>query len=608
MRIGIRGAAPVLVMARAAAPVMARVAALIIVMLAASTAVPPPADAQHSREAPEPSTGRAAKKLATGKRYMVAAANPHAVRVGVEILEAGGSAVDAAIAIQMILNLVEPQSSGIGGGAFLVYWNGPEKRITTYDGRETAPAAARTGLFDRHLDDKGRMRDFRAAVRSGAAVGVPGLVAMLALAHKRHGKLPWARLLRPAIRLSREGFRVSPRLHRLIAAVPTLKRHRAARGYFFTSDGRPLPVGYRRRNAAFAATLSALARNGPRWFYRGPIAREIVAAVRRAPGAPGRMTLEDLARYQAVERPAVCGSYRKHRVCGMGPPSSGAIALLQMLGQLERFDLSKHRPTSVEVAHLIAETGRLAFADRNRWVGDPAYVRVPVRAMIDPKYLEGRSALIQPGRALKRGRPGRLPGIRGAVPPAGPALELPSTSHFVVVDGQGNIVSMTSTIENAFGSQIMVGGFLLNNELTDFSFRDRVNGRRVANRVEGGKRPRSSMTPTIIFRPDGSPLLGIGSPGGSSIIGYVLRAVTGVIDWRLPLDKAVALPHVVNRNGPTDLEAGTDAAKLAEALRKQGHKVRIRPMTSGLHGVYFRTDGSLVGAADPRREGLAAGK
>lgn len=572
-----------------------------------------PAAAQSSppgatREAPEPPTGRKAKPTVTAKRYMVAAANPHAVRAGLEILKAGGGAIDAAIAVQLALNLAEPQSSGIGGGAFMLYWDAATRRLTTYDGRETAAAADGPNIFARFVGPGGRTINFRTAVRTGTAVGVPGVLALLARAHRQHGRLPWARTFEPGIRLAEAGFRISRRLHLQIGGTPTLRLRRATRAYFFASDGKPLPVGYLRRNPAFARTLRAIAANGPRWFYRGPIARDIVRAVRTAQPHPGSMSLADLGAYRALERPPVCGDYRGYKVCGMGAPSSGGIALIQMLGQLQRFDLAKFKPGSVDAAHLLAETGRLAFADRNRWVGDPDFVRVPVRAMLDPAYLAGRGDLIRLDKSMGVAKPGRLPRIRGAVPPAGRALEIPSTSHFSIVDAQGNIVSMTTTIENGFGAQMMVGGFLLNNQMTDFSFVGSVRGRPVANRVEGGKRPRSSMSPTIVFRPDGSPFLVIGSPGGSSIIGYVLRAVTGVIDWKLPLDRALALPHVVNRNGPTDLEAGMVEAGLAKALKARGHVVRVRGLNSGLHGILIRDDGTMVGAADPRREGIAAGE
>lgn len=561
-------------------------AACLAAVLAASAL--PPAAAAADPAAP-----------ARAARQMVATANPHATRAGLEILRAGGSAVDAAIAAQLVLNLVEPQSSGIGGGAFMLHYDAASGRLDAYDGRETAPASATPEMF---LDDAGQPMDFWDAVIGGRSVGVPGLLRMLALAHRQHGRLPWARLFAPAIALSEEGFAVSPRLHHLIAEDEDLKAFPEARRYFFDAEGRPLAVGAKLRNPAFAATLRRIAEGGADAFYRGAIAAEIAATVQTAPRHPTDMTLADLAGYRAKARPPVCAPYRRWTVCGMPPPTSGGVAVLEILGLLERFDLSALAPESAEAVHLIAEASRLAFADRNRYLADSDFVEVPVARLLDRGYLARRSRLIAPDKSLGLAAPG-LPTQNGAMPKQ---PQPPRTTHLVVVDAAGNAVSMTSSIESAFGSHLMAGGFLLNNELTDFSFEPLVDGRAVANRVAPGKRPRSSMSPTMVFDADGKLVLAIGSPGGSRIIGYVVKTIIAVLDWGLDVQAAIALPNFVNRNGPTDLEADTPLTALAPALAARGEAVRIVPMVSGLHGIAV-TPGGLEGGADPRREGVALG-
>ena len=535
-------------------------------------------------------------------QFMVAAANPHAARAGVEVLRAGGSALDAAIAVQMVLNLVEPQSSGVGGGAFVLHWDAAAKRVSVFDGRESAPAAARP---ERFLRADGAPMSLPEAIGSGRSIGVPGVLRALELAHAKHGRLPWRRLFDPAIRLAETGFAVSPRLHRLIAADPLLGRFAAARAYFYLPDGRPLPIGHRLKNPQLAALLRRVAAEGADAFYRGDIARDIVAAVAAHPN-PGDLTEQDLTGYRALEREALCGRYRAYRVCGMPPPSSGGIGVLAILGSLEHQPIAEARPGSSGAVHLFSEAGRLAYADRDQYVGDPDFVPVPAAGLIDPGYLRERAKLIDPARSMGRALPGTPPGARISMG-ADATVEASGTSHLSVIDGRGNAIAMTTTVESAFGSRILVHGFLLNNQLTDFSFVPEEGGRPVANRVEAGKRPRSSMAPTFVFHPDGALWMSIGSPGGGAIINYVAKTLVGVIDWQQSLQQAIAAPNMGSRNRETEIERGSPLEELAGALRAMGHPVAAVELVSGVHGI-VRTPRGLAGGADPRREGVVLGE
>ena len=558
-----------------------------------------------ARPAPERATGFAAKPAVEASALMVAAANPLAVQAGYEVLKEGGSAVDAAIAVQLVLNLVEPQSSGIGGGAFLMHFDAKTGRLVTYDGRETAPAEATPDLF---LGPDGKPLPFNDAVVGGRSVGTPGTVRLLEHVHKAHGRLPWDRLLRPAIERAEQGFEVSPRLAQLIASeVDSLRRFEGTRSYFLDAQGEPLKAGTLLKNPAFAQTLRAIAQGGADAFYTGDIARDIVRTVREAPGNPGRLSESDLAGYKVAEREPVCGNYRRHRVCGMGPPSSGGIAVLQILGLLEHFNLPGLQPLSPEATHLFVEASKLAYADRGLYVADDDFVPVPVGGLLDPAYLTFRAQGIDRARAMAEAKPGNPSWREGRAWGPDASLEIPSTTHISIVDRDGSIVSMTTTIEAGFGSRLMVRGFLLNNELTDFSFAPVAEGRPVANRVEPGKRPRSSMAPTLVFGPEGRPRLVTGSPGGARIIGYVARSILGVVDWKLDAARAVSLPHALTIGRNAELEEGTEAASLKPALEAMGHTVVVREQNSGLHAIEFR-DGRLVGGADPRREGVALGE
>lgn len=555
---------------------------------------------------PERGTGRASVTLgAESGGHMISAANPHAARAGAEILAAGGSAVDAAIAAQLMLNLVEPQSSGIGGGAFMLVHDAARGETLSYDGRETAPAAARGDQFIGA--DGAPMGYFDAAV-GGHAVGVPGVLAMLEMAHRAHGRLPWADLFAPAIALAEAGFAISPRLHRLAEWAPHLNRFPATAAYFLGADGMPKPAGTMLRNPALAESFRALARLGSTHFYRGALAGRIAAAVQSAAFRPAQLSTDDLAGYRPLRREPVCLTYRATRVCGMAPPSSGGLTVLQILGMLAHYDLSVYPPMAPEAVHFVLEASRLAYADRDHYIADPDFVPVPTSGMLAPAYLAGRAAMIDPSRA----RPDRAPaGVPSGAPESlapVPAPELPSTSHLSVIDDDGNAVALTTSVEFVFGSGILVGGFVLNNQLTDFAFKAvDEHGRPAANRLEPGKRPRSSMAPTLVYDADGRLLMTLGSPGGSRIICYVTKILVAVIDWRIDLQTAINLPNFCNRNGDTDIEEDAEADALAEGLAALGHTVNRRNMNSGVHAV-ITSGNRLIGGVDPRREGAAAGR
>lgn len=537
------------------------------------------------------------------ERHMVAAAHPLAAEAGREMLRKGGTAVDAAIAAQAVLGLVEPQSSGLGGGAFMLYWDHAHKQISAYDGRETAPAAVTPDQF---LKLDGQPLGFRDAFTGGRSVGVPGVVAMLAMAHEKYGKLPWADLFAPAITLAENGFPVSARLRLMAGMMPRLADFPQTRALYFTKDvpPQPLPAGTILRNPDYARSLRMIADAGPRAFYTGDLARAIVDAVKAQGGA---MTLEDLAKYRPKLRQPVCGDYRKYRVCGMPPPTSGGVTVLEILGMLQNFNMSALKPDSVDALHLLAQAGRLAYADRGKYLGDTDMVDVPVKALISPRYLARRARLMQLGHIdpapVYAGQPQRRAGNDLA---PNVDVSLPSTSHVSIIDAQGNAVSMTTSVEAPFGSHVMAGGFILNNQLTDFSFVPVIEGLPVANAVAPGKRPLSSMSPTLVFDKDGALYASLGSPGGTRIIGYVAQTLVGLLDWGLDMQAAIDQPRINNRNGPVELEAGTALEALAPRLIALGHTVEIQPTFSGVQGIRV-VGGKLEGGADKRREGVAIG-
>ena len=583
--------------------------ALRLALLAALCAGP--AFAEVPQKAPEIATAYAEKPGWAAQQFMVAAANPLAADAGYRMLKQGGSAIDAAIATQLVLTLVEPQSSGIGGGAFLLYADG--KRVQAFDGRETAPAAADETLFQ---NPDGSPVSRATGVVGGRSVGAPGVLRMLELAHQEHGKLAWATLFGPAIALSQDGFPVSQRLNGLLKWDQALKRDPVAAAYFYDKNGQPWPVGHVLKNPELARTLREIAAGGADAFYKGRIARDIAAKVASHPTNPGKLTARDIAGYQAKVRAPVCSDYKAWTVCGMPPPSSGGIAIAQMLGILETKDLSAYPPVDgvpdARAIHLFAEAGRLAYADRNRYVADTDFVPLPgagIASLLDKGYLAQRAALIGE-RSMGRAVAGTPPGMQVAWGQDN-ALQRPSTSHLVAVDAFGGGLSMTTSVEDAFGARQMVDGFLLNNQLTDFSFDSRDANGPIANRVQAGKRPRSAMSPTLVFEKGTQKLvLATGSPGGSAIINYVAKVLVGTMDWGLNVQQAISLPNFGSRNGPTELEQGRIPAAQIDALRAMGHEVRVSEQNSGLQGIMrLHADGQdfWFGGADPRREGMVRG-
>lgn len=566
---------------------------------------PAAADTAPRQAEPETSSGTTTQALATSKRTMAATASAHATDAALAILRQGGSATDAAIAAQLVLGLVEPQSSGLGGGGFFMHWDAKTRALKTYDGRETAPAAATP---DRFLAD-GKPLDFDAAVHSGLSVGTPGLIRLLAKVHETHGHLPWKDLFAPAIRLAREGFAVTRRLNIMLRWYGPDGFSEKARAYFFDEGGTARPIGHILKNPDYAATLDAIAKGGPDAFYKGAIADAVVEAVAAAPLSRKDLTKDDLARYEVRERAPLCVPYRTYKLCGMGPPSSGGIAVFQVLKLIEPFDIgsSPAAALSTKAVHLILEAEKLAYADRGRFLADPDHTPVP-DGLLDDAYLKDRRAMINEESAMAAPEPGSPPGLRDK-PAFGhdATLERSGTSHLSIIDAEGNVVSFTTTIEGAFGSGLWAAGFLLNNQLTDFSFLPTdKDGNSIANRVEGGKRPRSSMAPTIVFDAAGEPMAALGSPGGSRIILYVVKALIGILDWKLDAAEAIALPNFGSQGGDAELELTWSSILRAAHLKTYGHGIDPELMNSGLHAVVRRKDG-LEGAADPRREGTARG-
>jgi gamma-glutamyltranspeptidase/glutathione hydrolase len=543
-------------------------------------------------KAPEPSqAGRA-----TGA---VSAADPRAAAAGQEMLRQGGTAVDAAIAIAIALTVVEPQSSGIGGGGFMVVHDAKTAKLTSYDGRETAPAAATSRLF---LDASGKPLPFGEAVPGATSVGVPGNVRMWAMAHRAHGKLPWAKLFDPAIRLARDGFEISPRMHEFIEGR---KRNAAfaawGLGYFYDAGGLAKPAGTILKNPELAATLQRIAARGPDSFYVGPMAQALVQTVRTGSRNPSQMTPGDLASYDAKQRDVLCGTYRGYKVCGMGPPS-GFVSMFEILKQLEPFNLRALGRDNPEAWHLIAESERLSYADRDAYMADPDFAAVPAKGLMSDAYLKARSALIRPDARIVEAVTGTPPGARAVTPALSP--EPAGTSHMVAVDAEGNVATMTSTIEGPFGSGLTIGGFYLNNELTDFSFAPEKNGAPVANRVEAGKRPRSAMSPAIVYGPDGHVRVALGAAGGATIIAQVAKTIIAIIDWDLPVEDAIASPQLIAMGDSVSVEQGTALEAMIPALKAKGHNVSARALPLKGNAVEWR-GGQWIGGADRRSEGKA---
>jgi len=564
------------------------------------------ANQADQRQDPEKATGIEGKSLVTGEQHMVVAANPLAAQLGYDILERGGSAIDAAIAIQAGLNLVEPQSSGIGGGAFILYWDAKQKKLHTIDARETAPAKATPELFI----ENGKALPWRDAIVGGKGVGVPGVLKGLDAVHQHHGKLPWKDLFQGAIKLADDGFKVSPRMAKLVAYKfhPGLYAIEPAKSYFYPK-GEPIAAGTWLKNPELADSLSNIADHGVDYFYQGPLAKKIVKRVNTSPVRPGLLSLEDMKNYRIKMREPLCMPYQQYQLCGMDQPSSGGLTILQMFGILSHFDMKKLGPNHPDALHLFTQASRLAYADRDRYSADPDFVNIPVAALLEKQYLKTRASQINLTRDMGKASPGQPASSADILSYANDdSYELPSTSHMSIVDKYGNAISMTTSIEMAFGSSLMVGGFLLNNQLTDFSLSPKVDGKWVANRVEAGKRPRSSMSPFLVLNQKDDTLKAlVGSPGGSRIINYVAKTLIGILDWDLTIQEAIELPNITNRNDHTTLEKGWVSDETVKALEAKGHQVKISDLNSGIHAIVI-DDEVLSGGADPRREGIVLTK
>ncbi|MFA0069168.1 gamma-glutamyltransferase [Vibrio breoganii] len=573
---------------------------LTLACVASSTVI---ANQASDAVAPETPTGWETKKAQQSKKWMVTAANPIASQYAAQVLNGGGNAIDAMVVTQLVLGLVEPQSSGIGGGAFLVYWDGEKKNLTTFDARETAPLAVKPEHF---ISEDGQPLKFYDAVVSGLSVGTPGAIKLLWEMHQKHGSVKWPRLIEPVIELAEQGFTISPRLASLIERD---KQHLSidanSKAYFLNADGSAKQAGEVLINQAYADTLKLLATYGENAFYQGDIANDIVTAVANHPKHTGVLAKKDLARYEVIERTPICVDYLEYDVCGMGPPSSGGIAVGQILKLSEQFPLHEWGSSNANSYKVIGDATQLAFADRGKYLADSDFVSVPSQGLINEDYLKQRAEMINLKAPLKSVSAGSPPWEIALNYANDQSIELPSTTHFNIVDAEGNVVSLTSSVENVFGSRIMVRGFLLNNQMTDFSFKHHQDDQIIANHIAPGKRPRSSMSPTIVLK-NGSPYLSIGSPGGSYIIGYVAQALIAHLAWQLPLEEVVQLPHISNRFGTVEFEQDTSAQQYEQQFKKWGYKTKLKPLNSGLHIIKIEQD--LTGAADPRREGVAIGE
>ena len=551
---------------------------------------------------PESASGISSKKIAVAKSEMISSANSFISDAGIQILNRGGNAVDAAVASAIMVTLVEPQSAGIGGGGFILYFNRQLQLLTSFDGRETAPSGANENLF---LDENREPLTYAQAVSNGNSVGVPGLLKALEMMHKKHGKLPWKDLFQPTIELAEKGFQISPRLFKLVQSDPFLRQSDQGKKYFYDQYGNPRAVGTVLKNPDLANVLREISTKGVTTFYEGNIAKDMVSAVRAHP-KPGKLVIDDLKNYQAKERPVICGPYRSWKICGMGPPSSGGITTLQILGILEKENLSGLEPNSVPAIHIFSEAGRLAFADRDLYIADPDFIKVPFQEMLDPFYLSQRRNLIDENRSMGIAKAGVLLSQKVKLE-VDNSIEIPSTSHISIVDKKGNAISMTLSVAAAFGSRIMTDGFFLNNEITDFSFLSEKDGKKVLNRVQANKRPRSAMSPTFVFDQNNKLYMVIGSAGGPAIINYVAKAIIGVVDWHLDIQSAVALPNFGSRNQETDIEMNRIPRNTISQLEKMNHSIKEWEMTSGTNAIVIDEFGGLWGGVDPRREGLAIG-